>query len=115
MDEAALPPLLLADVPALINHSAHNYIIINKINDVCDLGETFARLTVDQRADRRVPALMTLIKVTLTDARRRLRYFAALIINDWRCWRKWFYSPGKIRGSEVKPGGGGSWRASEVM
>lgn len=98
MDEAALSLLLCADVTAFINHNAHNYIIINKINDVCDLCETFAPLTVDHQADRRVAALMMLIKVTVTDVLRRLHYFAASIINDFWCWRKWFYLPVKFRG-----------------
>lgn len=96
MDEAALSPLLSANA-ALIHHNTHNYIIINKINDVCDLCETSARLTVDHGADRRVPALTVLIKVTETDV---LRYFAASIVNDFRCWRKWFYLAGKSREPE---------------
>lgn len=67
MDEAAPSPPPSANVTLVINHDAHNYVIINKINDVCDLCETFVRLIVDHRADRRVPPPMPLIKVTLTD------------------------------------------------
>lgn len=52
MDEATLCLLLSANVTPVINHNTHNYIIINKINDVCDLCETFVRLTVDHGADR---------------------------------------------------------------
>lgn len=40
-------PPLSANAAALINHNTHNYIIINKINDVCDPRETFERLTAD--------------------------------------------------------------------
>lgn len=47
-EEAAAPASA-----ALVNHSAHNYIIINKINDVCRLRETFERPRVDHGAERR--------------------------------------------------------------
>lgn len=84
MDEATLCLLLSANVTPVINHNTHNYIIINKINDVCDLCETFVRLTVDHGADRRVAALMMLIKVTVTDVLRWFHYVAVSIINDFR-------------------------------
>lgn len=73
MDEVALGLRLSANVTLLINHNTHNYIIINEINDVCDVCETFVRLVVHHRADGRVWAPMMLIKVSATDVLWRLQ------------------------------------------
>lgn len=73
MDEVALRLRLPANVALVINHNTHNYIIINKINDVCDVCETLVRPVVHHRADGRVSAPMMLIKVSATDVLWRLQ------------------------------------------